>query len=277
MNRMDKVIITLAFLGNIPTKKLNPSTPITPREIADQLEECCELGVSVAHIHARDEKERPTHSRAVYAEILEEIRSRNINVITQLSTGVRGGPNTVESRGQMLDLKCDMASLATGSSNLPASVNANSPELIEALAVKMKENGIKPEIEAFDTAMIDHAKYLLAKGVLKPPLHFNLVLNVPGSIKGTYKNLIHMMESLPPESTWTVSAIGTSQVPMLAMAIVLGGHARTGIEDVLEYEKGVPATNMMLVERVVRLAKDLDRDIATTDEARKILSIKKTS
>ena len=157
---MQKLIITLAMLGNVPTKALNPSTPITPGEICDVLEECCELGVSVAHLHARDESENPTHSRDAYKAILDEIQARKIDVITQLSTGARGGANTVESRGQMLDLDCDMGSLATGSSNFSASINANSPDLIQALAEKMKANNIKPEIEVFDLAMIDAARFL---------------------------------------------------------------------------------------------------------------------
>ncbi len=270
---MEKLIITLAMLGNVPTKELNPATPITPDEICDVLEACCELGVSVAHIHARDEQQKPTHSRAAYKAILDKIKERKINVITQLSTGARGGENTVESRGQMLDLDCDMASLATGSSNFPAAVNANSPDLINAFAKIMKKNGIKPEIEAFDVAMIDYAKFLLKKGMLDTPAHFNLVMNVPGSIKGTPKNLLHMVESLPPGSTWTVSGIGSAHVPMLAMSMLLGGHARTGMEDVLEYEKGVPATNRMLVERVVRMAEVLGRQIASTDEARRIMGL----
>jgi 3-keto-5-aminohexanoate cleavage enzyme len=272
---MDKLIITLAMLGNVPTKALNPATPITPDEICDVLEACCELGVSVAHIHARDEQQRPTHARAAYEAVLDKIKGRKIDVITQLSTGARGGDNTVESRGQMLDLDCDMASLATGSSNFPAAVNANSPDLIKKLATIMKQNGIKPEIEAFDVAMIDYARYLLGKGILDEPPHFNLVMNVPGSIKGTPKNLMHMVESLPPGATWTVSGIGNAQVPMLAMAMLLGGHTRTGMEDALEYEKGVPATNRMLVERVVRIAQILDRDIATTEEAREIMSLRR--
>jgi 3-keto-5-aminohexanoate cleavage enzyme len=100
-------------------------------------------------------------------------------------------------------------------------------------------------------------------------------MNVPGSVKGTPKNLLHMAECLPPDATWTVCGIGSAQVPMLAMAMILGGHTRTGLEDVLEYERGVPASNKMLVERVVRLAKEMGREIATPDEARKILGLKK--
>ena len=272
---MEKLIITLAMLGNVPTKALNPATPITPGEICDVIEECRELGVSVAHLHARDEFENPTHSRDAYKAILDEMKARKIDVITQVSTGARGGDNTVESRGQMLDLDCDMGSLATGSSNFSAIVNANSPDLVKALAEKMKANGIKPEIEVFDLAMIDSAKFLQKKGILEGPLHFNLVMNVPGSVKGTPKNLLHLVECLPADATWTVCGIGSSQVPMLALAMILGGHTRTGLEDVLELEKGVPATNKMLVERVVRLAMELGREIATPDEARDIMGLRK--
>ena len=270
---MEKLIITLSMLGNVPTKASNPNTPITPVEIADCIEECMELGVSVAHLHARDENEQPTHSKEKFKEILDEIKRRKLNVITQLSTGARGGENTAECRGQMLDLDCEMGSLATGSSNFPSSVNANSPELIKALAVKMRDNGIKPEIEAFDLGMIDNVGFLVKRGILKEPLHFNMVMGVPGSVKGTPKNLMYMVNALPRGATWTVSGIGKSQVPMLAMSMIMGGHVRTGLEDVLEYSPGVPATNKMLVERVVRLAKELGREIATPDEARKIMSI----
>lgn len=270
---MDKLIITLSMLGNVPTRQLNPATPVTPGEICDVLEECCALGVSVAHLHARDDQEQPTHSRDAYRAILDEIAARGINVITQLSTGARGGENTLESRGQMLDLECEMGSLATGSSNFLTTVNANSPDLIAGMAKKMKENGIKPEIEAFDVSMIDNARFMASKGVLDNPLHFNLVMNVPGSIKGTPRNLMHMVESLPAGATWTVSGIGNAQIPMLGMAMLLGGHVRTGLEDVLEISKGVPATNKLLVERVVEMARVLGREVATPDEARAIMNI----
>jgi 3-keto-5-aminohexanoate cleavage enzyme len=229
--------------------------------------------VSVAHIHARDAAQQPTHDRAAYGAILDEIARRDIDVITQLSTGARGGENTVESRGQMLDLDCEMGSLATGSSNFPTSVNANSPALVAALAEKMKANGIKPEIEAFDIGMVDNAAYLLTKGVPQAPLHFNLVMGVPGSIGATPRNLLHMVESLPPGSTWTVSGIGRAQVPMLGMAMLLGGHVRTGLEDVLVMDDGRPASNRLQVERVAAMARVLGREFATPDEARRLMGM----
>lgn len=272
--RKKKLIITVALTGNVSTKEMNPNTPITVEEIVDDIIKCREIGASIAHIHVRDKEGKPTCDREIYKEVLDELEKRNCDIITQLSTGARGGGNTAEWRGQMLDLNAEMASLSTGSSNFPSQVNANSFELIEELASKMYENNIKPEIEAFDLGMIDNAKYLVKKGILKPPLHFNLVMNVRGSVSGTPKNLLHMVESLPEGSTFTVSGIGPSHVSMLTMSVLLGGHARTGIEDTILYDKGILATNVLLVERVVRIAKELGREIATPDEARAILGLK---
>ncbi|KXG76253.1 BKACE family enzyme [Thermotalea metallivorans] len=271
---MEKLIITIAPTGNVPTKEMNPAVPVTVEEIVADIKACHALGASIAHIHVRDREGRPTSDRNLFQQVLNRLDEEKIDIIKQVSTGARGGENTIGWRGQMLDLNAHMASLSTGSSNFPNSVNANGPDLIEALAAKMYANGIKPEIEAFDVAMISNAKRLLKRGILKGPLHFNLVMNVPGSIEGTPKNLLFMVESLPEGSTWTVSGIGKSQVTMAAMAILLGGHVRTGLEDVLEYEKGVPATNPMLVERVVRIAKELGRKIARPEEAKEILGLK---
>lgn len=273
--RKEKLIITVALTGNVPTKEMNPNTPITVDEIVEEIIRCREAGASVAHIHVRDGNGEPTCDRKLYKKVLDKLDERNCDIITQLSTGARGGGNTAEWRGQMLDLNAEMASLSTGSSNFPSQVNANSFDLIKELAEKMYANNIKPEIEAFDLGMIDNAKYLLKENVLKAPLQFNLVMNVRGSVLGTPRNLLHMVESLPEGSTFTVSGIGSSQVPMLAMSILLGGHTRTGLEDTILYEKGVLATNVMLIERIKRIAKELGKEIATPDEARKVLGIKK--
>lgn len=270
---MEKLIITLAHTGNVPTKAMNPNTPVTPQEIVDDIARCAELGIAVAHIHVRDDKEEPTSERTLFAKVLELMDEKDLKVIRQLSTGARGGVNTIDWRGQMLDLNIEMASLSTGSSNFPSSVNANSPELVEALAKKMNDHGVKPEIEAFDLAMISNAEYLMKRGILKGPLHFNLVMNVPGSIKGTPRNLMHMIECLPKGSTWSLTAVGKSHVQLETMAIALGGHVRTGLEDVVEYSPGVPASNVMLVERIIRISQATGREIATPDEARQILGL----
>ncbi|WP_432664543.1 3-keto-5-aminohexanoate cleavage protein [Wukongibacter baidiensis] len=270
---MEKLIITVAPTGNVPTKELNPHSPLTIDEIVEDIRKCHDLGAAIAHIHVRDEKLMPTSDRELFKQVVNRLDEEKIGIIKQLSTGARGGENTVDWRGQMLDLNVEMASLATGSSNFATSVNANSPGLIKALAEKMYDNNIKPEIEAFDVAMINNAVKFAKKGILKGPMHFNLVMNVPGSIPGTPKNLMFMVDSLPPGSTWTVSGIGYSQVPMITMAILLGGHVRTGVEDVLKMSDGSHATNELLVKRVVRIAKEMGREIATVDEAKKILNL----
>lgn len=273
MARKEKLIITVAPTGNVPTKEMNPDTPVSVDEIVEDIIKCRKLGASIAHIHVRDENGQPTSDREIYKEILDNLDKKNCDVITQLSTGARGGGNTFEWRGQMLDLNTEMASLSTGSSNFATKVNANSFDLIKKLADKMYTNNIKPELEAFDLGMIDNAKLLAKEGILKEPLHFNLVMHVKGSVRGTPKNLFHMIESLPKGSTFTVSGIGPSQVTMLTMSMLMGGHTRTGLEDTILYDKGVIATNVMLVERIVRLAKEIGREIATPDEAREILSL----
>jgi 3-keto-5-aminohexanoate cleavage enzyme len=270
---MEKLIICLAPLGNVPTKDINPNIPISAKEIALDIKKCKKFGASIAHIHVRDKNESPTHDKTKYLELLDELKNNNIDIITQLSTGARGGPNTVESRGQMLDLNCEMASLAPSSSNFAKSVNVNSPELVYELAKKMMENNIKPEIEIFDLAMVSNAVHLAKKGVLKTPIHFNFVMNVPGSIPGTPKNLMFLVDSIPANSTWSVCGIGTAQIPMLTMAMAMGGHVRTGLEDSIYFTKDILATNEMLVERLYNIAKAMGREIASPDEARKILSL----
>lgn len=273
---MEKLIITVAHTGNVPTKEMNPNTPVTPGEIVKDIKKCAELGAAVAHIHVRDEIGKPTSRRDLYAQVLDQLDAEKVDIIRQVSTGARGGENTIEWRGQMLDLpQAQMASLATGSSNFIGSINANAPELIIALAEKMKANNLKPEIECFDLAMLSNAKRLAKKGVLKEPLHFNFVMNVPGSIEGTPENLIHMASQLPNDATWTLCAIGKAQFDLIPIAIGLGGHVRTGLEDVVEFPKGHLVSNAELVKRCVSIAKSIGREIATPKEAAELMRLEK--
>lgn len=272
---MEKLIITIAPTGNVPTKQNNHNSPLTVEEIISDIKKCKALGASVAHLHVRDENQKPTSDRKIFEQLLNRIDEEKIDVIKQVSTGARGGENTIAWRSQMLDLpNADMASLSTGSSNFPTSVNANSLELVEALAKKMYDNNLKPEIEVFDTAMLFQALFYEKKGILKGPLHFNFVLDVKGSMPASPKNLMFLVDNLPKNATWNISGIGHSQVQMATMAIAMGGHVRTGLEDVLTYDKNTLATNEMLVQRVVNIAKAVGREIATTDEARDILGLR---
>lgn len=274
---MEKLIITIAPTGNVPTKALTPHAALSNDEIIRDLIACEKKGASVAHLHVRDTEEQPTSERTIYKDLLDKMDQANLKLIRQVSTGARGGMNTEAWRGQMIDIpQAEMASLSTGSSNFPTKANVNDPDLIKGLAKKMLANQVKPEIEVFDAAMIHQAVFLQKKGLIpEGPMQFNLVLGVPGSLPATPKNLMFLVDSLPNNATWTVSGIGRAHVQMLTMAIAMGGHVRTGLEDVIlyDYDKKTLATNEMLIDRVVAIANAVGREIATPDEARKMLSL----
>lgn len=175
---------------------------------------------------------------------------------------------------QPLFLSPEMATLTTGTVNFGRDVFSNPPDMIEQFATQMKNNGVAPEFEIFDVGMIENALSLVKKGLVEGHLHFDFVMGVPGGIPATAKNLLHMIDLLPSGATWTVAGIGRHQLPMASLAITLGGHVRVGFEDNIYYRKGQLATsNAELVARVVRIAKEMEREIATPDEARQILDL----
>lgn len=269
---MEKLIITVAPTGNVPTKSMTPHVPVTAEEIARDIVSCYEKGASVAHIHARDEEGKPTSELKYFAEIYRLLDDSGCPIIRQISTGARAG-KTAEARAEALALNPTSASLATGSSNFPASANLNEPSLVNYLATTMLERNIKPEIEVFDAAMIHNAVELHKAGLIKAPLQFNLVLGVKGSLPATAKNLFFLVESLPPNSVWSVSVVGSQHVNLSVMAMALGGHVRVGVEDNVYYSKGQLATNSALVERIVNIAKAMGRDIATPEDVKRIWCI----
>jgi len=272
---LDKVIITIAPTGNVPTRDMTPHVPVTPEEIAKDIVECYNAGASVAHIHARDEKQRPTHRKDSFAAILKCLDDAQCPIIRQLSTGGRHG-KSLNERSENLTLNPEMASLTTGSTNFPNMTYANSPELIEFLAGSMMRKGIKPEIEVFDTAMINNAFLLAERGLIKKPLQFNFVLGIKGALPATPKNLLHLIDSIPRDSQWTVSIIGSQHVPLSTIALAMGGNVRVGIEDNIYYSKGRLAANLELVERIVNISRVLGRGIASPAEARDMLNLKKS-
>ena len=268
---MEKLIITLAPTGNVPTKAMTPHVPVTAEEIAKDIIACQKKGASVAHIHARDEAERPTTELKYFADIVRRLDEAGCPIVKQISTGARGGKSG-EARCEALVLNPESASLATGSSNFPTSVNANDPSLVETMAKIMLDRKIKPEIEVFDTAMIANGLELQKKGLIEAPLLFNLVLGVKGSLPATAKNLFFLVESLPPGALWGVSVIGPQHIPLSTIAMALGGHVRVGIEDNVYYAKGVLASNEALVERIVGIARAFGREIASPEDVKRIWS-----
>ncbi len=269
---MEKLIITVALTGNVPTKEMNPHVPVTPEEIAQDVRRCADAGAVLFHVHARDENAKPTLDIQRYKENVRRIKETAPDVIIQLSTGARAGKDW-EARANPVRLLPEMASFTTGSNNLPGIVYENSPQFIQFLATVFKETGVKPEIEVFETGMINNALYLQKKGLIEPPLHFDFVLGAPGSMPGSVKNLLFLSESIPPGSTWSVAGIAKAEIPLATAAIVMGGHVRVGLEDNLWLPEGTPATNPKLVEKVVRIAREVGRDIASPEEARRILSL----
>lgn len=269
----NKVILTLAPTGNVPTRQLTPHVPITPQEIAADAYACWKEGAAVVHIHTRDNEGNPTSDVEVNREVMAELdKYADCDMIRQVSTGGRAGKSFTE-RGQMLCLSPDMSSLATGSSNFPAKCNFNDPETISYLAAEMLKYNVKPEIEVFDTAMIWNAIRLAEKGEIKTPLHFNLVLGVAGSQPATVEALMYCYQNLPKNCTWGVSAIGKDHVKLSSIALALGGHVRVGIEDNIYFAKGVLATNVALVRRMKNIALAMGKEIATPAEARQILGL----
>jgi len=252
---------------------MTPHVPITPEEIIDTGIRCEEAGASILHIHARNPvDESASTDYALFREIYEGLREKT-HMILQISTGGRAGM-AYEQRCERLRLKPEMASLTTGSVNFPDSVYENSPALIEALASDMSRLGIKPEMEIFDVSMISNALGLVDKGLAEPPLHFDFVMGLRGAIPASIENLVLLKNTIPPDATWTVAGIGPAQLTMGVHAILMGGHVRVGLEDNIYYRRGELATNEGLVERVVRLSRELGREVADADEARKILNLR---
>jgi 3-keto-5-aminohexanoate cleavage enzyme len=270
---MEKLIITVALNGSVPTRVHTPYVPLTPEEIAESAVRCREAGASIAHIHARDIEGNPSLDPDIF-EHIHRLISERTDLIVQISTGARAGYDIGARSAAVKRIRPEMASLTTGSMNFPDQVYANSFGVIKALATVMKEAGTRPEMEIFESGMIDNALLLVTQGLVEPPLHFDFVLGSRGSQPANPKILHYLSEAIPRDASWTVAAIGRFQLPMAVMAIPMGGHVRVGLEDNLYYRKGELATNEQLVARIARIAAEAERPIATPGEAREILHIK---
>ena len=272
---MDKLVITVAPTGSVPRKKDTPHVPVTPDEIAETAYLCEQEGASIIHVHCRDENERPTSRYETFKETVDKIRKRTKLVVMTSTSGIAGA--TDEDRAAPLRTDPEMGSLTTGSLNFagrkPSVVYVNTVETIQFLAKAMLEKTIKPEIEAFDVGFVQQGKKLIEMGLVKEPAHFQLVMGVDGGIPATAENLIIMRNQLPPTATYVVAGMSRMQLPMTTMAILTGGHVRVGLEDNLYLKKGVLARNEDLVGRARHLAEDLQREVATPDEARTIMGL----
>jgi 3-keto-5-aminohexanoate cleavage enzyme len=269
---MEKLIITAALSGAEVTREQQPALPITPDEIADAAFECAKAGASIVHVHGRNDDGSPTQDKETYRKIINAIRER-CDIIVQVSTGGAVGM-TAEERLAPVTLVPEMATLSMGSVNFGGDVFMNHPADMEIFAASMKQHGVKIEYEVFDTGMITTVNRWIKKGLISTPLHIDFVLGIPGAMAATPEALMYMKSQLPEGASWTVAGIGAAQLSLGTMAILLGGHVRVGFEDNVYYRKGELATsNAQLVARIARISRELDRPVATPDEARAILGI----
>jgi 3-keto-5-aminohexanoate cleavage enzyme len=268
---MSSIIITAALTGPIAMKSDNPALPITPAELADAAEACYKAGAAIVHLHIRDEKGAPTVDLKRVKECLDAIHERVPQVLTQLSTG--GIEPTYEDRSKIVELRPRMASLNPCTMSFGLTEFRNPPKEMRKLAARMRELGVKPELEIYDYGHLDVALSLLKEGLLAEPLQFSIVLGVAGGAAATPQNLVGIVSHLPKGTTWQVIAVGRANLELTTIGVAMGGNARTGLEDTLYLRKGVLADNASLVKRLVQVCTGLERPIATPEEAVKLLQL----
>lgn len=284
-----KVIITVATTGGLHGREANPNLPEQPRDIASNFRDCYNAGASVAHIHVRDTKGVTTSDISVYGEVLDGIMSNCPDMITQVGNGIglayhnpneEGEPFTNEQRMGLLHIQPqpDQLTLNLGTFHFEHKNSEflfyNSKRWNAEFVKGCQERNIDNELEVYDLSHIQNAIDLLDRGVLKPPLHFSFVLGIRGGIPASPANLMAMLDAIPEGSSWQVVSIGKYQLPLSTMALSMGGNIRVGMEDNVYYSHGVLAvSNAQLVERAVRIARELGREIATPEEARKMLHL----
>lgn len=270
----EPVIITCAITGNKTTRQMNPNLPLTPKEQGIAAAEAVEAGASVIHLHVREDDGSESHRLERFEEAIYEIKSRVPEAIIEVST--RGAiEDDIDYRGNCLDLKPEMCSLNIGTLNIANEVFLNHPLDVRKLAARIYEMGVEPELDMFDVGHVESAFTLLKQGVLRAPLRFLFVLGIPGGVSADLRNLMHMVSLLPPGTHWTALGIGRFQLTVAIHALLLGGNVRVGLEDTAYYSKGeVAKSNAQLVERIVRLSHELGREVATPDQARKMLGLK---
>lgn len=287
---MDKVIITAAVTGSQPSREMNPNLPVTPEEIATSAIECLDAGASIVHVHVRDPQTgvRSTDFH-LYEEVVERTRAKS-NMIINLTTGPGGQVfmdadlnhdlehtilMTADQRVEHIQkLKPEMCSLDIGSTNFGSMVFVNPEVVVDRMAAKMKEAGVKPEVEIFDFGHIKIAKRLMKLGLLEENAHFQLCMGTNGGVPATAKISTMLADELPGGVTWSIFGVGRTQFPMVAMGAVMGGHIRVGMEDNIYLSQGVLCdSNAQLVERAVGIIRAVGKEVASVDEARTMLGL----
>ncbi|ESP95871.1 Hypothetical protein B591_29599 [Streptomyces sp. GBA 94-10 4N24] len=291
----ENVIITCALTGAGDTVRKSPHVPVTPEQIARNAVEAAAAGAAVVHIHVRDpETGDPSRDPKLYREVVERIKETGTDVVINLTAGMGGDlvidpddplthlPGTdlvggLERLPHVEDLLPDICTLDCGSLNFGDGSNlyVSTPDMLRAGARRIQELGVRPELEIFDTGQLWFAKQLLAEGLLDAPTVFQLCMGIPWGAPADPGVLQSMVNMLPDGARWASFALGRMQMPWVAQSILLGGHVRVGLEDNLYLGKGNKATNAQLVERAVTLTESIGARVATPDEARTTLGLKK--
>ena len=278
----NKRIITVATTGAWPTKENNPNIPLQPDEIAEEIYQCWKIGAAVAHVHVRDKEGHDSMKVETFKAVIDTLRGNHPDCDIILNLTAAGGiGNSEEDRmAPFKTLKPEMASFDCGTMNwMHMGIFNNNPKFLMNMGTAMQENGIKPEVEIFDIGMIYEAQWYLKKGYLKAPLHFQFCMGCAGGIPATADNVILLRNTLRealPGSTWSAFGVGKGAMEVMYTAIAAGGNIRVGMEDNVIYKKGELAeSNMQLIARARRVVEEFGCDVATPDEAREILGLKK--
>jgi len=274
---MKKAIINFTPTGMLPTKQLTPYACLTPDEIIHDVLESRKFGVSMVHLHARDEETlEPTWKIETYEKIISGIRKEDEDLVLITSTSGRSW-SEFEKRSEVLDLKPDMASLTPSSLNFNNQASITTPEMVQKLAQKMKELGVKPELEAFDAGMINYAKYLYKKGLIDPPFFFTFILGNVACAQANILNLAVMRSELPENSYFVVGGVGDSQLNMNVEGLLNADGIRVGLEDMYFWsaKRERLCTNIEVLERTKTIMDILEIEAATPQEVREMLGLER--
>jgi 3-keto-5-aminohexanoate cleavage enzyme len=285
MIKTDKLILCVAPFGSFMGKDMNPNIPLTPDEIAEDVYRSWNAGASIVHLHARDKNGIATTDPEVFREIDHRIREKACDIIIQHSTSPGREPGArVEDGVRSLDAQPEMGSADIGVSVVTRKgqeiMNLWTRSFVEGLLKTMNEKGVKPELEVYTPGGMEEVNVMIEKGLLTKPYWITFCLDMHRTIQNVVryspKTLVHYVDLLPADSMFSTMSIAATELPAAVQSILLGGHVRVGFEDNLWYRKGVLAeSNAQLVERVVRIGKELGREPATPDEARELLGIPK--
>jgi uncharacterized protein (DUF849 family) len=288
MNR--KVMIACAVTGSADTPGKNPAVPVTPAQIAQSAIDAAKAGAAIVHIHVRDpQTTKPSMDVAHYREVVQRIRASGTDVVINLTTGpgarfapgaedpLKVGPGTnlktaAERVQHVVELKPEICSLDMGSMNMGQYVFVNTPNILENMAVAIRDAGIVPELEVFETGHLLLAKRMIETGHIKGPGMFQICLGISWGQPATSEAMTYMRNLLPKDSPWFAFGISLHQFPMAAQAVLLGGHIRVGLEDNIYLGRGQLApSNAALVEKAARIVEILGDHVATPAEARQML------